>query len=264
MRLGEEAITNLLLLDLFEQGSRVFHFKQTSRPEESMSGVDFELWIGSRIKGWLRFAIQAKKIDVKTKTGRYSSLAYKPENSNRKQIDLLEDYARVKHAAPLYCLYNHTADAKREHWHCCTEPADLEELGCTVTPSINIRNAINERGTRKFDNIHKNESTFPLKCLVCPKVWDSPGFMSQNAPDRAALNVSSLFGPRHEVLPPALGSDHVAAVADENGRGGSRISLSADDWRTEEAMAGSNLQARTGVGRPKAVAVIEIDDLGGA
>ena len=141
----------------------VLHFKQTSRRDEAISGIDFELWIGSENKGWFRFAIQAKKLDVKT--GRYSSLTHK--NSNGKQIELLEDYARVKRAAPIYCLYNHTADAaESEHWHCCTGPADLKELGCTVTPSINIGKAIGERGGKNFNSIHKNKNTIPLKCLV--------------------------------------------------------------------------------------------------
>lgn len=265
MRLGEEAITNLLLLDLFEQGSRVFHFKQTSRPEESISGVDFELWIGSRIKGWLRFAIQAKKIDVKTKTGRYSSLKHETP-SGEQQIDLLENYARVNCAAPLYCLYNHTADATEpDHWHCCTEPADLKELGCTVTPSRNISKAIDEWGGRNFTSIHKNEGSLPLKCLLCPKrIWDLFDDIPENECMEQAVEMPDLFNPSsyyHKTLSRALLENLEADI--ENERGGSRTFLPADAYLdAEDAMAGSNLRNRRGVGRPKAVAVIDIDHLG--
>ncbi len=269
MRLGEEAITNLLLLDLFEQGSTVLHFTQASRRHESVSGVDFELWIGSESTGWFRFAIQAKKIDPKANTGRYSSLRHETPTGNQ-QIDLLEDYARVKQAAPIYFLYNHTADAGAEHWHCCTkEPADitladLQELGCTMTPSINIRNAIDKRGTRTFDSIHKNEDTLPLKCLLCPEVLKSAGFTSASDSTEQERDMPTLSNPRsyyHRTIPRALLEKPKDAV--ENERGGSRISLSGDNWDADDgAMDGPSLQARSGVGRPKAVAVIEVDELG--
>ena len=54
-----------------------------------------------------RFAIQAKKLDLRT--DRYSS--FTQGNTNGPQIKLLEEYARLNRAAPLYCLYNHTDGA---------------------------------------------------------------------------------------------------------------------------------------------------------
>ena len=72
-----------------------------------MWGTDFELWLGSELLGWFRFAIQAKKLDLRT--DKYASLAQR--NVNGPQIDLLEQYARRKGAAALYCLYNQTDNA---------------------------------------------------------------------------------------------------------------------------------------------------------
>ena len=46
VRFGEETITDLLMMDFYLQGSTVALFKQTSKPNESMSGTDFELWLG--------------------------------------------------------------------------------------------------------------------------------------------------------------------------------------------------------------------------
>ena len=136
VRFGEETITDLLMMDLFVQGSTVALFRQTCKPDESMWGTDFELWLNSERLGWFRFAIQAKKLDLRT--DRYASLTQ--SNVNGPQIDLLEQYAQRKGVAPLYCLYNHTDTAdERKHWHCCNGPANLKEFGCSVTPSSNIR-----------------------------------------------------------------------------------------------------------------------------
>ena len=82
VRFGEETITDLLMMDLYVQGSTLAHFEQTSKPDEAMWGTDFELWLGSERKGWFRFAIQAKKLDLRT--DRYSSLTQ--GNSNGPQI----------------------------------------------------------------------------------------------------------------------------------------------------------------------------------
>ena len=256
--LGEETITSLLMLDLYEQGCVVAYLQQTPRRKEAKSGTDFELRLGSVSKGYFKFAIQAKKLDVRT--DRYSSL--KQSNRHGQQIELLENYARVKRPAPFYCLYNHTADATEpDHWHCCTGTADLKELGCTVTPSINIGKAIGEWGGKNFNSIHKNQNTLPLKCLLCPKVWDSPGSMSEGRPTGQAGEMPTLFDPRtcyHRTLPQALIESFEGAVVSENERGGSRASISADEyWDTDGAM-----DTRREVGRPKAVALLEVRDTG--
>ena len=54
VRFGEETITDLLMMDLFVQGSTVALFEQTSKPDEAMWGTDFELWLGSDQLGWFR------------------------------------------------------------------------------------------------------------------------------------------------------------------------------------------------------------------
>ena len=51
VRFGEETITDLLMMDLYVQGSTLAHFEQTSKPDEAMWGTDFELWLGSERKG---------------------------------------------------------------------------------------------------------------------------------------------------------------------------------------------------------------------
>ena len=268
VRFGEETITDLLMMEIYAQGSTLAHFKQTSKPDESMWGTDFELWVGSEQLGWFRFAIQAKKLDLRT--DRYSSL--KQSNSNGRQIDLLEQYAQLNRAASLYCLYNHSVYVnERQHWHCCTVPTDLKELGCTVTPSSNIRAAIYQWGGRNFESIHRKKDTLPLKCLVsCPMVRYSLEVMSGSTSHTSLLQETPLFDPSscyHETVPLVLRRDSGAVVVRANERGGSLISIPVDaDQEIDHSMDRFRPDARgefrdryhrdTGV--PKAAAVIEV------
>ena len=268
VRFGEETITDLLMMDLYVQGSTVAHFQQTSKPDEAMWGTDFELWLGSERKGWFRFAIQAKKLDLRN--DRYASLTQ--SNANGQQIELLEEYARVNRAAPLYCLYNHTDGADEfEHWHCCTGPADLKELGCTVTPLSNIGTAIDEWGGKNFDSIHRRKSTLPWKCLVsCPKVWYLLQVMSGNERETPIIQETPLFDPGscyHETLPIVLQGDYKTLVVRENERGGSLISIPIDEEREiDRDTDGFGIEARSDFmeryrreeGVPKAAAVLEV------
>ncbi len=265
VRFGEETITDLVLMDLYIQGYTLVHFKQTSKPDESMRGTDFELWLGSNQLGWFRFAIQAKKLDLRT--DRYSSLTQ--GNSNGQQIDLLERFAKLNCAAPLYSLYNHTDDAnKSQHWHCCTGRPDLKELGCTVTPSSNIRTAINEWGGKNFKEIHRNRCTLPWKCLVsCPKVWRALKDMSESESKTLMSEGTPLFDASscyHETLPTVLRRDSQPFVVRSNERGGSLMSVQIDadqeGYRSIdrfEPVAHDEFRERD-AGVPKAAVVVEV------
>ena len=268
VRFGEETITDLLMMDLYMQGSALAHFRQTSKPEESMWGTDFELWLGSEQLGWFRFAIQAKKLDLRN--DRYSSLTQ--GNFNGKQIDLLEQYAQNNRAAPVYCLYNHTDDADEgEHWHCCTRPIDLRELGCTVTPSSNIRKAIDQWNGKNFKSIHSSKSSLPWKCLVsCPMVSCLLQVMSGNIFETPKFQSTPLFDPSscyHETVPIVLRRDRGSAVSRENERGGILVSIPVNaDQQIDDSPDRFEPAARAefrerydrNTGVPKAAAVIEV------
>ena len=268
VRFGEETITDLLMMDLFVQGSTVALFRQTSKPDESMWGTDFELWLGSGRLGWFRFAIQAKKLDLRT--DRYASLTQ--SNVNGPQIDLLERYARRKRAAALYCLYNHTDSADElDHWNCCTGPANLKELGCSVTPSSNIRKAIRQWNGKNFERIHRRKNTLPWKCLVsCPKVWYMLQVKSGNETGSPIIRETPVFDPDscyHETLPLVLRMEDQPAVVRRSERGGSLISIPLDaEQEIDRATDGFGPEARRDfrerydpeTGAPKAVAVIEV------
>ena len=269
VRFGEETITDLLMMDLYIQGSTLALFKQTSRPDESMWGTDFELWLGSERLGWFRFAIQAKKLDLRT--DRYASLTQ--SNINGPQIDLLERFAQRKRAAALYCLYNHTEGVDElDHWHCCTGPANLKELGCSVTPSSNIRKAIGQWKGKNFKSIHRRKSTLPWKCLVsCPKVWHLLQVKSGNETGSLIIRETPLFDPDscyHETLPMVLRTEGHKAPVRRSERGGSLISVPLDaEQDIDKAMEAFGPEVRRDfkerydpeTGAPKAAAVIEVN-----
>lgn len=164
---GEETITDFNLLEMLRSGVKALKVVKLSKGEEAIKGIDWEWWIGSRTQGWLRYAVQAKKLNFATQ--RYDSFGHKVKGIP--QIDLLETYARKASAIPIYCLYNCSKSASQhQHWH-CNFPYEEKQLGCTVTPSSVVRQAMNIKGFRNFDFIHSQNSTIPWRCLLkCPSV----------------------------------------------------------------------------------------------
>lgn len=168
VRFGEETITDLLLLDLRRRQPRSAEFVQTPKSKEAHSGTDFEWWLGSDRVGWVRFAVQSKRIDLRS--GRYSGLNHAV--AGVPQIDLLENYASKNDATPIYCLYNHRGNVVPSiHWHCCKYPCDKPQLGCTVTPSSVVRGTLSVHGVKNFHHIHSDQRTIPWRCLAtCPRI----------------------------------------------------------------------------------------------
>lgn len=168
---GEETLTDNLLLYLASQKLTEIKIISTPKNKESVKGTDWEWWIGNRSVGYLRYAVQAKKLDLKT--GRYASLNHKVGNGARAEYQhkILEDYATANKAIPLYVFYNYIVknDYSKE-WN-CPLPLDASKLGCTVTPLKNIKAALKKRGWRNFERIHQFPETVPLRCLaVCPNI----------------------------------------------------------------------------------------------
>lgn len=161
IHLGEDAITSNNLDALASAGPACV-FLEDTRADESTKGCDFELWIGSSQMGWRRYAVQAKKIQISS--SRYASLAY--EVAGTPQIDILDAYADANRALAIYCFYNNSTSPYE--WNCNLSP-ELEQLGCSVTPSSVVRAAIGKHGARNYTYIHSQRQTLPWRCLVrCP------------------------------------------------------------------------------------------------
>lgn len=162
---GEETITDSILLELAKQNYFNIRIIQTPKHQEGVRGTDWEWFVGSYKFGWIRYAIQAKKINPNT--FRYDKLNHivgKPPNAIA-QSKLLRKYSNVNGAIPLYNFYNYYSNVnEKDHWNCC-QTFEKELLGWTFTTLANVEKAISIRGYRSFDQIHKFKNTLPIRCL---------------------------------------------------------------------------------------------------
>lgn len=173
---GEETVTDNLLLYLVSQSLSTIKIIQTPKDKEPVKGTDWEWWIGNRSNGYLRYAVQAKKLNLKT--GCYSSLNHKVGKGALAdfQHKILEDYAIANKAVPLYAFYNHLESSDLPNQWNCPLPIEHSKLGCTVTPLKNVKKAISTKGWRTFEKIHSFSETVPLRCLAeCPNIAFAKG-----------------------------------------------------------------------------------------
>ncbi len=168
---GEETLTDNILLYLSQKNIKDIRIIQTPKNIESIKGTDWEWWIGNSSTGYLRYAVQAKKLNSKTNT--YTTLNHKVGKKPHQEYQhvILEKYAKANGAIPIYAFYNHIEkDDYSKYWN-CPLPIDIPKFGCTITTLKNVKKAISTRGCRTFEKIHKFSETIPIRCLAeCPKI----------------------------------------------------------------------------------------------
>jgi hypothetical protein len=155
---GEDAITSINLNAIASMNARSIAVED-ARVDEAHKGCDFEMWIGNDRRGWSRYAVQAKKITVRS--GRYEKLSRAVRG--RSQIEILDDYAKRVRAAPVYCFYNFSPHVM--NWNCAL-PRDDTQLGCMVAPSVVVEQALRLRGCRGFGWMHVQPESIPWRCLL--------------------------------------------------------------------------------------------------
>jgi hypothetical protein len=271
MRFGEEAITDLNMLEIERQALPSIVVEQTSKRFESQSGTDFEMWLGTDRIGWVRLAVQAKKLHLTTEN--YLGLEYKVAQSHTLQIDLLDRYAQANDATPLNCLYNYTSNpSPLDHWHCCQGQGSFHryQLGCTITPSSIIRETITLHRRKTFHGIHRAGCTLPWRCLTCPELSQMYEPRDRRPSQAPSDVLARLFGnelPRiHPKLPEALAQARdrrQRKALDQDGLGDTSIwsiplsplgpSNARDDWEFDR-----ELYDRT-VGFPRRRFILELD-----
>ncbi|MEK6219620.1 MAG: hypothetical protein N2B01_01870 [Psychrobacter cryohalolentis] len=161
---GETSISDMILLYLIKLNNPNISIKQTKQNEEADFGTDWVWWIGSDDKGWVAFAVQAKKYS--TKNDRYNLLAHKVKGIS--QSDILKSYSDSIQAVPIYALYNHVL---RKNFSTgitgliFNYPENM--YGVTLASLNVIKEATNTRGCRNFKFIHDKLSTITLPDLIC-------------------------------------------------------------------------------------------------
>ncbi|MEN2469505.1 DUF6615 family protein [Burkholderia theae] len=182
---GEETITDNLLLDLARLKHPGLSMIKTPKNLESDKGTDWEWWIGNDNDGWLRYAVQAKKLNLHEL--RYDTLRHvipgKPAEFDVSgnlvsaavapalQHDVLRDYATGNGAIPLYAFYNHAMYPDYQDYWQCPNPLRYKLLGISVTPLSVVQHALATRGERSFERMHEKPQTIPIRCLLeCPRI----------------------------------------------------------------------------------------------
>ena len=188
VRLGEETLTDLLALDFVRFKPGNYRLFPSTKPEESERGTDLEIRIYDAGTKAAKLAVQAKKL-YPAKKKPYQIGTYRLYAKEKSQMDILERYSRKEGAIPLYLLYNYVdrCDISR-YWHCCQCPPDKKQLGCTLVPSRNIRQAFENPKLKNFDGIHKSRGVLPWHCFFhCTQIRGDQG---QTA-DRRILSLLS-------------------------------------------------------------------------
>ena len=185
---SETTITDLILLYLYESNG-LFHnmrmqvavVSKTSKANEPKKGTDWEWWIGNRRNGWMRYAVQAKKIYY-NEGDFYGALKKHPAPKGSHldfQHEVLDYYAWKNDAIPLYAFYNYVRkDDYGPFLHCGYSPRKESMLGITVTPLKNAVWAIETPRKKNFDAIHRHCETIPMRCLSCPAAEELPEYKS--------------------------------------------------------------------------------------
>ena len=161
--LGETSISDMILLYVVKLNNRNIYIKQTRQNEESKFGTDWVWWIGSNNKGWIAYAVQAKKYN--TKNDRYDSLEHKVNGIS--QSNILERYSNSIQAVPIYALYNHVLKGNFISIISrlkCIQPEEIH--GVTLASLNTVKTAVSTRGCRNFRFIHSRCSTITLPELI--------------------------------------------------------------------------------------------------
>jgi hypothetical protein len=162
-KIGEESITDFLILQLKKESKGTYYIDTFTRPKEKISGADWELWLTGPSGKWLGLRVQAKIISIDGK--RYSQLHYKRKDGTH-QIDQLIADARKHRALPLYCLYSYwkSSDVGKIPWPCGTFKKNSRLFGASWM-SVDAVQALK---TLREDSLKKvAKSLHPFHCLFC-------------------------------------------------------------------------------------------------
>ena len=190
VRLGEETLTDRLVLNFMLFKPSYYKLFQCTKKEESQRGTDLEIRIHDVGTHAATLAVQAKKLSPPNEP--HLRGHYRLDGKAESQLNILETYSRTADAVPLYLLYNYVdgCDINR-YWHCCRY-LNAKQLGCTLVPSRNIRQAFKGPDRNNFDWIHKSCRALPWHCLF--DCTQRRGQQGQTVARRSLSLLRELFG----------------------------------------------------------------------
>jgi len=137
--------------------------------DEKKNGNDLEIFLEIKPNKYLFLVVQAKKIHIATQ--KYKNISHKVGNTSQYQIDLLDNYAKLNHAIPLYLMYNYAPTFNKKN---------KKDYGCSLVCSNYIKNNyysnIKNWKIPSFNDLHHNKAgicqALPLYFLGIPKYFE--------------------------------------------------------------------------------------------
>lgn len=187
----EEAITQIVLMDLAESYPGDVTIVQLTKPQEGKIGADWA-WAfvnadGSRV---LPMLVQAKVLDLQDKL--YPKIKYTIGKSKIRQIDRLISRAKNLGWPAMYAFYNHLSDTTRLPDNCGTmQMANIElpeAWGISLAEAGAVRSILDPINDQNFDS-HAVISK-PLHCMLCSRGIGRPN--RDGSPASAADSINAL------------------------------------------------------------------------
>lgn len=187
--LGEETISDLILIEIAKRNYHYLSIRKSSKERESKEGTDWEFWIGSIRMGWVRYALQAKKMDYNQYS--YKSLKHKVGDDGMLQHEILREHARVTKAIALYAFYNIPKDKMISDYWNCDKTISIKKLGVTIANLESVVKAINKKRGKNFPTIHAFNTTRPLYCLLeCVSSYQKLVYKKSSPPPSNTMTLS--------------------------------------------------------------------------
>ena len=177
LSISEESITDFNLLEIRRSNLKNVAVTKFSKLHETKNGADWDLWIGSNSSGWLRYLIQAKKLDIEP--GNYKSLRQWHLNEQKKkiwQIEQLHNFALQERAIPAYCFYNGGDELRQRGSPLAgAHGANIDKTyGCSISSYKVVRDRHDSprHRSKTFASLHPRRYSFPWSELVqCHYDW---------------------------------------------------------------------------------------------
>jgi hypothetical protein len=178
-QLLEETITDLLILELKRLHPREIFCQTFTKPQESMTGADWEWWLTDPSRSrWLGLRVQAKVLELKSDS--FAHLHYKSKRGRAYQTTRLKRAAEADGLAPFYCLYTH-APAAAKGW---LRFGSAAGYGCSLLPVKHVEK-LRRRGKRTDFSSVMAEAV-PWSMLVCVSAVATTSGKPVTFPDFAA------------------------------------------------------------------------------
>ena len=184
LRVGEESLTDIVLLIAENFSSGSIKCKKFTRREENKIGADW-LWFFVQSGRWYSALIQAKKLY--TDSNSYAAL--KAPSPGPTQMNRLIGYGKNQQHVPLYCFYNSWSSVPQ--W-ANRYQGQSEDWGCAVAAAERVRAQMKDNKLKTIGPLSQ-----PWSVLVCPRQKER-GHLP--LPDRVRSSLENLLGERE--LPP--------------------------------------------------------------